>query len=77
MIQDAQEIRSLLTNGCSEEQFEQMRCPKCGQTITLTVHANKKKFFVRCSVDSTHMSFQGECESPEEWRSRLVGAGWY
>ena len=77
MIDDANEIRALLTGQCTEEQFQQMRCPKCSQTLTLTVHENKKNFFVRCSNDSTHLSFQGVCESPHEWRTRLVGAGWY
>ena len=77
MIDNIEQIRSLLVDGCTENQFEEMRCPKCGQALTLTVHENRKKFFVRCSNNSTHLAFQGESLKSHDWWAKLVGSGWY
>ncbi len=72
------EIRATLTSeGCAEEQFDEMNCPTCGGPLTLSVHPDMRQFFVRCASDTTHVAMHGEnAAAPEWWKAHLSG-GWY
>ena len=77
MLITQENIRKALSEGCSHEEFLQMRCPKCHGDLQVTVHPKGRKFFVRCTKDSTHLAMQGESENPPEWFRERIGGGWY
>jgi ribosomal protein S27E len=69
-------ILNALTAGCTEKEFVEMRCTKCGNGLRLFVHPKGKQFFVRCPTDNTHLAMHGEAHSPPEWWERYRGPGW-
>ena len=70
-------IRERLLSGCSAEEFAAMICPVCGATLYLNVHPNHSTFHVRCTIDSTHLSFHDTSNvKPAWWVSHMRG-GWY
>jgi hypothetical protein len=71
------DIKSKLASGCSEEEFSQMRCPKCGAALTLSVRPKANTFFVRCMVNSIHLAMTGEGSERPSWWDRYTGTGWY
>jgi hypothetical protein len=71
------QIRKALTEGCSEEDFLQIRCPKCGSEVLFVVHPNGKTFFVRCMADNAHLSMHDQNPTPPQWWNRFMQkAGW-
>jgi hypothetical protein len=72
-----EQIKKLLSTGCSEEVFAEIPCPKCGGRITLTVHPNRRVYFVHCQAASTHLAMHGENPDPPEWWARHIDKfGW-
>ena len=76
MEESHERIRNALIAGCSEEQFAEMRCPKCGDALVFSVHPKGHKFFVRCQFDSTHFAMHGETHNPPAWWESAIGTGW-
>ena len=73
-----EQIRKMLSEGCSEEVFAKIRCPKCGGGVLFVVHPNERVFFIRCVADNTHLSMHGENLNPPEWWGHyLQKKGWY
>jgi hypothetical protein len=69
-------IFTQLVSGCSEDEFRELRCPVCGDSLTLNVHPKLHSFFVRCVSSSVHLGRHGEIvEAPSWWQSRVTG-GW-
>jgi len=77
MEEHYEQIRCLLTNGCSETEFSELHCPVCGGGLAFVVHPNGRRYFVRCEASSTHLSMHGEnLNSPVWWRSHVRTGGW-
>ena len=71
-------VLAQLTAGCSEAEFEAMRCPRCDGRLTISVNPDGRTFFVRCIADSTHLAMHGESHTPPEWwQRRIKSLGWY
>lgn len=77
MADSHEQILKCLCTCCTEEEFSRMRCPRCGQNLTLRVRPGRGQFFVRCSADSTHLAMHGETASPPEWFQKYLGLGSY
>jgi hypothetical protein len=72
-----EEIRHLLSTDCTEEKLELIRCPNCGDAVTFYVLPERRRFYIRCNSDSTHMSMHGEnTSSPDWWRKYVISEGW-
>ena len=72
-----EQIRAALSTGCSEEEFSEMRCPKCGGGVLFVVHPNGRGYFIRCQTDNTHLAMSGENLTPPKWWERFIGnKGW-
>ena len=70
------QIMREIEDGCTETEFLEKRCPRCGAELMLSVHPKGGRCFVRCTADSTHFAMHGEtCKAPEWWE-RYKGAGW-
>jgi hypothetical protein len=70
-------FRARLIAGCSEEEFNSMRCPVCGDHLTINVHSNHSTFHVRCKTSPLHVSFhESSSAKPEWWKAHMRG-GWY
>ncbi len=70
-------IRDVLHSDCSEEDFQHLSCPQCGGKLILRVNNDGKRFFVRCSHDSSHLAMHGKNETPPMWFQRVPHTGWY
>jgi hypothetical protein len=70
-------IRNVLHSQCSEEEFRLLQCPQCGGKLMLRVNIDGKRFFVRCSQDSTHLAMHGKNEAPPMWFQQAPHTGWY
>jgi len=51
-----EDIRKALVEGCSRDEFRQMRCPRCQGELEITVHPRGRKFLVRSRGDATSVS---------------------
>ena len=71
------EIGDTIACGCSEEEFLEMRCPKCGRELELNVHHERRTFFVRCKESSLHMGLHGESNDSPDWWKKYMSGGWY
>lgn len=72
-----EQIRRLLTDGCSETQFSELRCPVCGGGLAFVVHPNGRRYFVRCEASNAHLSMHGETPTPPAWwASHVRSGGW-
>jgi hypothetical protein len=70
-------FRARLIAGCSEEEFNAIRCPVCGDHLTINVHNDHSTFSIRCKTSSLHVSVSGQSGAkPEWWRAHMRG-GWY
>ena len=70
-------FRARLIAGCSEEEFNAMQCPVCGDHLTINVHNNHSTFFVRCKTSSLHVSFHETSGAKPEWWKAHMRGGWY
>jgi len=71
------EIFRRLMEGCTEEEFTNLRCPVCGAALIFHVHPKLHSFFVRCAASNLHLSRHGNIsEAPAWWHGR-IGGGWY
>lgn len=72
------EIRAGLTSqGGTEKQLEEMTCPVCGSSLTLSVHSDMRTFFIRCASDTTHVGMHGQNDAAPEWWKAHITRGWY
>jgi hypothetical protein len=72
-----EQIRTALSEGCAEQEFTEIRCPKCGGDVLFVVHPKGSGFFIRCAKDNTHLSMSGDNPNPPAWWSRYVDRkGW-
>ena len=66
-----------LHQGCSEEEFAQLRCPVCNGAVTLSVHPSLNAFCVRCADNTLHfIRHESTSRAPRWWKKRITG-GWY
>jgi hypothetical protein len=70
-------IRDALHSQCTKEDFLSLKCPVCGGDLILRVNLDGKRFFVRCTDDSTHLAMHGKNESPPTWFEEMPRTGWY
>jgi hypothetical protein len=64
---EQERIRSRLANGCSNEEFDAMRCPVCGSSLGVIIKARFTAFFVHCSKVESHFGVHGD-GVPELWQ---------
>ena len=73
-----EEIRTAISKDCTEAQFKEMRCPKCGSGLILAVHPEMHEFSVRCESDTTHLMMHGQNDNaPMWWTDYVRSKGWY
>jgi hypothetical protein len=70
-----EEIHRILSEGCPEERLSEILCPLCGGPLSFAVNPNGRTFFVRCKIDSGHLSMHGESPNPPSWWSTHVRHG--
>jgi hypothetical protein len=70
------EIRGILARGCTEEEFNQLRCPVCGAALSLHVHPDLTQLNAYCSSPTMHVTLQ-ESVAPQTWFKKYVGGGWW
>ncbi len=69
-------IVARLKANCDEAEFELFRCPTCGKRLILTVHPNRRGFYLRCSTSSVHFGIHDEHANAPSWWEKYVRDGW-
>ena len=72
-----QSIRNSLVAGCSEQEFDAMRCPICAERLRLAVRPNGQEFHVCCQRDTTHVSMHDHSDVSPDWWQNHKTSGWY
>lgn len=70
-------LRDRVAAGCSEPEFEVMRCPVCGAPVILNVHHNHSTFSVRCSRHWLDLMLHGTSDLKMHWWTKYMRGGWY
>jgi hypothetical protein len=71
-------IRTKLAQGCTEDEFLRMRCPKCNSKLELRVHPKLNGLHVYCPVSKVHLGMHVEADVGPAWWERYVQPlGWY
>ena len=72
-----EEILQVLTIGCSEQHAADLRCPICNSRLTFMVNPNGHTFFIRCPINSSHLSMHGKSATPPDWwTNHVTHGGW-
>ena len=69
-------IISKLKAGCSQYEFFQLRCPVCGDGLSLSVNPNRRILYVRCKKYSMHVGVHDEVDHWVDWWANFISDGW-
>lgn len=76
-FKEIDKIVQRLLQGCSEDEFAQLRCPVCAQRLVLSVHPNLRSFCVRCAANTLHfIRHESVSRAPRWWQNKISG-GWF
>jgi hypothetical protein len=63
-----------LVDGCSEDEFANMRCPVCNGHLVL--HPRGRSFSIRCKTNALHLMKHGTTEKAPKWWAKWISGGW-
>ena len=72
-----QSMLGRLKAGCSEADFSELRCDKCGSALDIHLDPTESTFFLFCINDTAHLSFTEDIDNPPDWLKRRKTDGWY